>query len=152
MQAFASQHVRQYMTAMLGGNEALCRALIPDFPLGCRRLTPAPGYLEALSQPNVELFSEGIRRIIPEGIEFESGRTVKLDAIICATGFDLSFIPRFPLFGRGGNLQDIWASDTPKAYMSCAVPGLPNYFSTPASFPLPAPADSAFHAPPKAHG
>jgi hypothetical protein len=129
MQAFASQHVRQYMTAMLGGNEALCKALIPNFPLGCRRMTPAPGYLQALTKPNVKLFTEGIRRIVPEGIEFESGQIAKVDAIICATGFDLSFTPRFPLIGRHGNLQDIWASEIPKAYMSCAVPGLPNYFT-----------------------
>jgi hypothetical protein len=27
--------------------------LLPSFPPGCRRLTPGPGYLEALVEPNV---------------------------------------------------------------------------------------------------
>ena len=129
MQAFATQHVRHYMTAMLGGNEKLCKALIPTYPLGCRRMTPAPTYLPSLTQQNVDVVTEGIKRFLPDGMELESGEIIKLDAVICATGFDLSFCPRFPMVGRNGNLQDIWSKETAKAYMSCAVAGLPNYFS-----------------------
>lgn len=123
--------VTKYMTAMLGGSEALCKALIPDFPLGCRRMTPGPGYLLAMTKPNVEVRRSGMKRFVPEGIELDSGEILKVDAIICATGFETSFRPRFPIIGRNGNLQDQWANETPKAYMSCAVAGLPNYFSMP---------------------
>ncbi|TPX16724.1 uncharacterized protein E0L32_003665 [Thyridium curvatum] len=129
MQAFATQHVKQYMTKMLGGDEKLCKALIPNYPLGCRRMTPAPQYLTALSKPNVDVLTGGMKKFVPEGIEMESGEVVKVDVIVCATGFDLSFSPRFPLIGRNGNLQDIWSKETPKAYMSCAIAGLPNYFT-----------------------
>lgn len=117
------------MTACLGGNERLCEALIPKFPLGTRRITPAPGYLESLRAPNVELLHNNISRIVPDGIQLKSGEAVKLDAIICATGFDNSFCPRFPVVGRSGNLQDRLRTHAPKAYMSCALPGVPNYFS-----------------------
>ena len=98
---------------MLGGDEKLCKALIPQFPLGCRRITPAPGYLEALRTSNTEVITEGIAEIVPEGIRLESGEIIKLDAIICATGFDNSFTPRFPIVGRHGNVQDAFknASD-----------------------------------------
>lgn len=129
VQAFARSKVVEYMTAMLGGDEVLCKKLIPDFPLGCRRMTPAPGYLQALTQPNVSVVTEGMARVVPEGIQLESGEVLAVHAIICATGFDLSFCPRFPLVGRQGNLQDIWRREVAKAYMSCAVAGLPNYFS-----------------------
>lgn len=129
VQAFARAKVEEYMRAMLGGDETLCKKLIPNYPLGCRRLTPAPRYLQSLTQPNVDVVTEGIKRIVPEGLELKSGETLKVDVIICATGFNLSFCPRFPLVGRNGNLQDIWREQTPKAYMSCAVAGLPNYFS-----------------------
>lgn len=128
IQAFARAKVAEYMTAMLGGNEALCKALIPDFPLGCRRMTPGHGYLQTLTKPNVEVRRTTIKRFVPEGIELESGETLKVDAIICATGFETSFCPRFPIIGRNGNLQDRWRKETPKAYLSCAVPELPNYF------------------------
>ncbi|KAH8910728.1 FAD/NAD(P)-binding domain-containing protein [Coniochaeta sp. PMI_546] len=129
VQAFARAKVVEYMTAMLGGDETLCKKLIPTFPLGCRRLTPAPGYLQCLVQPNVNVITEGMKRIVPEGIELQSGEVLKVDAIICATGFNLSFCPRFPLIGRKGNLQETWRQEVPKAYMSCAVAGLPNYFT-----------------------
>ncbi|KAI0008903.1 FAD/NAD(P)-binding domain-containing protein [Xylariaceae sp. FL0662B] len=128
-QKFATSKVVEYMTAALGGNEKLCKALIPQFPLGCRRITPAPGYLEALNTPNTEVITEGIAAVVPEGIQLESGEVIKLDAIICATGFDNSFVPRFPIFGRGGNVQDTMRAGTPKGYMSCALPGVPNYFT-----------------------
>ncbi|VBB72603.1 Putative sterigmatocystin biosynthesis monooxygenase [Podospora comata] len=129
VQAFARAKVAEYMTAMLGGNEQLCKALIPDFPLGCRRMTPGHGYLQALTKPNVEVRRTDMKRFVPEGIELASGEILKVDAIICATGFETSFCPRFPIIGRdGANLQDRWRQEIPKAYMSCAVPSLPNYF------------------------
>ncbi|GAB1310989.1 Sterigmatocystin biosynthesis monooxygenase stcW [Madurella fahalii] len=129
IQAIARSKVTQYMTAMLGGNETLCKTLIPDFALGCRRMTPGQGYLLALTKPNVEVRRSEIKRFVPEGIELDSGEILKVDAIICATGFETSFRPRFPIIGRDGNLQDRWAKEVPKAYMSCAVAGLPNYFT-----------------------
>ncbi|KAK7988530.1 Cytochrome c oxidase polypeptide 5 [Apiospora arundinis] len=129
LQAFSTEKVVQYMTACLGGNERLCETLIPKYPLGTRRITPAPGYLESLRAPNVELFHDNISKIVPEGILLKSGEIVKLDAIICATGFDNSYCPRFPVVGRSGNLQDRMRMNTPKSYMSCALPGVPNYFT-----------------------
>lgn len=128
-QKWASGKVREFMTAMLRGDEKLCAQLIPDFPLGCRRMTPAPGYLESFHDPKVHLRSTPIKRVTKLGIEFEDGEILDVDAIICATGFDSSFRPAFPLVGRKGNLQDIWAAEVPKSYMSLAVDGLPNYFS-----------------------
>jgi cation diffusion facilitator CzcD-associated flavoprotein CzcO len=133
VQAFARAKVTEYMTLMLGGNQELCKALIPDFPLGTRRMTPGHGYLQALTKSNVEVRRSGIKRFVPEGIELESGEVLKVDAIVCATGFNTSFCPRFPIIGRDGNLQNRWKKETPKAYMSCAVAGLPNYFRAPPS-------------------
>lgn len=124
------------MTAMLGGNQELCKMLIPDYPLGARRMTPGHSYLQALTKPNVDIRRSGIKRFVAEGIELESGEVLKVDAIVCATGFNTSFRPRFPIIGRNGNLQDRWAKDTPKAYMSCAVASLPNYFSTQPPTPI----------------
>jgi len=114
---------------MLGGDEKLCKALIPDYPLGFRRMTPGHSYLQALTKPNVEVKTGGVRRFVPEGLELGSGEILKVDAIVCATGFDTSFCPRFPIVGRNGNLQDRWKKEIPKSYMSCAVSGMPNYFS-----------------------
>jgi hypothetical protein len=31
----------------------VAEAMLPDFPVGCKRLTPGPGYLESLCEKNV---------------------------------------------------------------------------------------------------
>ncbi|KAF9893999.1 hypothetical protein FE257_008970 [Aspergillus nanangensis] len=124
------KHLESHMASVLDGHPELIRAAIPTtFPAGCRRLTPGPGYLESLSAANVRVVTDSIRRIVPTGIELDSGETIPLDMIICATGFDVSFCPRFPIIGLGGqNLQDLWTDALPAAYMSCAVAEMPNYF------------------------
>lgn len=110
--------------------------MIPDFPLGTRRLTPGQDYLKALTQENVEVRRGGIRRFVPEGIQLESGEVIKVNAIVCATGFNTSFRPRFPIVGRSGNLQTRFRDEVPKSYMSCAIADMPNYFGKPGSIQL----------------
>lgn len=125
---FATAVLAEHMREKLKYDETLIKALVPEFPLGCRRLTPGIGYLEALTEPNVRVVTDAIVRVVPNGLVTQSGETIEVDSIVCATGFDVSFRPRFPLVGRQGNLQELWQKQLPKAYMSCAVPNLPNYF------------------------
>lgn len=61
------------------------------------RLTPGDGYLEALCEDNVTVRTEGI---IPDDVVMNDGTDVKLDALICATGFKASFRPPFKLVGE----------------------------------------------------
>jgi cation diffusion facilitator CzcD-associated flavoprotein CzcO len=61
------------------------------------------------------------------------GSVVAVDAIICATGFDTSYRPSFPVVAFGKDLRDLW-QDEPKSYFSIAAAGLPNYFSQYSSF------------------
>lgn len=60
--------------------------LIPGFPVACRRLTPGPGYLEALVEDNVDFVHVGIKKITPTGIETADGKHREYDTIVCATG------------------------------------------------------------------
>lgn len=124
------KHLIVHMRAVLKEDPYLIEAVIPkDFPAGCRRLTPGPGYLESLSASNVRVVIESIRRVMSGGIELISGDFIELDSIVCAAGFDVSFCPRFPIVGKNGHkLQDIWTKDIPTAYMSCTVAEMPNYF------------------------
>ena len=100
--------------------------LTPRYGVGARRLTPGPGYLEALGAANVEILFGGCESVTDGGIVAD-GKKVLVDVLICATGFDTSYRPRFPIIGlQGKNLQHEWASEA-KAYLSIAVPGFPNY-------------------------
>ncbi|OAL38186.1 hypothetical protein AYO20_02638 [Fonsecaea nubica] len=116
------------MRAALNNNPELCEKLIPNWTLGCRRLTPGEGYLESFLLPTVSLEKSSIARITETGIETESGTHYDLDVIVCATGFDVSHIPHYPVTGRNGmTLAEKW-KDEPESYLSVACPDFPNYF------------------------
>jgi len=51
-----------------------------------------------------------------------------VDILICATGFDTSYKPRFPIIGDNGkSLSEVWA-DEAQSYLGMAAAGFPNYF------------------------
>jgi hypothetical protein len=66
--------------------DALCPA--EAYPPGCRRITPGPGFLEALVEDNVEVVSSGVKQVTDSGLYDDNGNFHKVDAIIYATGFD----------------------------------------------------------------
>ena len=105
--------------------------LIPEFPPLCKRLTPGPGYLEALTQERCHVIPTKIAEVTATGITTTDGQHREVDAIVCATGFDTSFQGRFPIIGRNGqNLQDRYRTGRPETYMSLAVDNFPNYFQS----------------------
>lgn len=125
----ATEKIRNIMRQKLASKPGLYEALEPSFIPGCRRLTPGPGYLDALVQDNVRLIKTPIVRITEDAVITKDGKEWKVDAIACATGFDSSHMPRFPIVGRGGqSLSDRWKSRA-SAYMSHSIPGFPNYFT-----------------------
>ena len=78
--------------------------------------------------PNVDTRWDDIARITEKGILTKTGEELEFDAIVCATGFDTSFQPRFPIIGRNGvSLAEQWR-EIPEAYFGITVPKFPNYF------------------------
>jgi hypothetical protein len=82
-----------------------------------------------LTKPNVEVAGE-VKSITELGCVCDDGKEYPVDVLICATGFDTSFRPRFPIISHTGeNLQDKWATD-PQSYFGVAAAGFPNYLIT----------------------
>ncbi|TVY48521.1 putative sterigmatocystin biosynthesis monooxygenase [Lachnellula occidentalis] len=127
-QATARAFAESEMKRKLAAKPELAEAIIPnDFAVGCRRPTPGNGYLEALCQDDVDVVLDGIAEITPEGIKTADGKEHKVDIIVCATGFDVSWKPAYPTIGRGGkSLSEEW-KDIPSTYLSISVPNFPNY-------------------------
>ncbi|KAH6714922.1 cyclohexanone monooxygenase [Leptodontidium sp. MPI-SDFR-AT-0119] len=121
--------LRRGMLAKLEGQEELQKKLIPNFPSGCRRLTPGEGYLESLGKGNVSHVYETIQEFTPKGMITADGKEHEFDLIICATGFDVAFTPFVETIGRGVSIQEAWATE-PRAYLGIAAHGFPNYFIT----------------------
>ncbi|EXJ70399.1 uncharacterized protein A1O5_06467 [Cladophialophora psammophila CBS 110553] len=116
------------MGAILKDHPEMADKLIPSFHPGCRRLTPGDGYLEALQQPNASINWSPITRITAKGIETAEGGEEEFDMIVCATGFDTSFIPSWKLVGlNGAMLDERWKTD-PEAFFAVQVDTMPNYY------------------------
>ncbi|ETN43153.1 uncharacterized protein HMPREF1541_02311 [Cyphellophora europaea CBS 101466] len=126
------QEIKEFATKQmsdkLNNDPELCKQLIPDWPVGCRRVTPGAGYLESFTRDNVKLTMSHIDRVDGKGIWTKDGVHHELDVIVCATGFDVSQRPPFPVVGRNGvELAEKW-KDEPESYISVACPDMPNYF------------------------
>jgi cation diffusion facilitator CzcD-associated flavoprotein CzcO len=101
----------------------------PDYTPGCKRMVASPNYHEAIQRENVEIVTDAIERIVPEGIRTVTGRTVNLDAIVLATGFQAgAFLRPMKVVGADGvTLDAIW-SDLDINYKTVALPHMPNFF------------------------
>ncbi|EGY23248.1 phenylacetone monooxygenase [Verticillium dahliae VdLs.17] len=118
----------EQMADKLGHDPELCATLIPTWELGCRRITPGPGYLESFLRPNCSVTNSGITRVAENGVHTADGKFYECDVIVCATGFDVSHRPRYPVIGKSKiDLATRWAEE-PDSYLSVAVPDFPNYF------------------------
>jgi cation diffusion facilitator CzcD-associated flavoprotein CzcO len=119
----------KHMKKRLETKPEIFEALIPSFSPGCRRLTPGPGYLESLTEPNVSFITSPITRISASAIHTSDGNTHEIDALVCATGFKASTAPPFPLTGADNlTMNEKWEKRA-TTYMSHSVAGFPNLFT-----------------------
>lgn len=128
------ERIIEVMLQRVGGDKEFLQKILPDYAPGCKRLTPAPGYLEALIDPKVSFITEGILRVDETGIWTKDGSHHPVDAIITATGFNQCYTNKFPVIGLYGvDLRDKWSEDGeigyPESYLGVMAPGVPNYFT-----------------------
>jgi cation diffusion facilitator CzcD-associated flavoprotein CzcO len=110
---------------------ALRRILIPDYPIGGKRMLVSDDYYQALGRPNVEVVTDAIDHLTEDAVVTRDGRTHPVDAVILATGFDTTaFLAPMAIAGLGGQrLEDAWATGA-SAYRGITLPGFPNFFMT----------------------
>jgi acetyl esterase/lipase len=109
-------------------------ALTPrDHPFGSKRPCLETDYYATFNRPNVTLVNlrqEPIRSITASGIKTDR-RTVDVDVIVFATGFDAmtgAITAVHPITGRSGkSIADAWAGG-PQTYLGLTVAGFPNLF------------------------
>lgn len=107
----------------------LRRKLTPDYDFGCKRPTFSNGYFRSFTKPNVELETSGLERIVPEGIVTKGGKTVPVDTLVLATGFNLWDVnfPAFTIVGREDrDLGAWWRAGRFQAYQGLSIPKFPN--------------------------
>lgn len=128
MQIKAQQAFDEGMQSRLKKKPEYYDWLKPDFAPGCRRLTPGPGFLEALVEDNVSFIRDKISHITEKGIVTEDGKLHEIDVLVCATGFYASAAPPFKVSGLDGHtMQEHW-HDRATNYLSLTTDGFPNHF------------------------
>jgi len=124
LEARIKQHIRRSVR-----DPVLRGKLLPDYPLGCKRILISDDFYQTLARDNVELVTAGIERIEPRGVVTRDGRLHPADILVCATGFDVQNYPlATPITGPGGReLAAQWA-ERPNAYKGGFIPGFPNLY------------------------
>ncbi|KAK5046777.1 hypothetical protein LTR84_007130 [Exophiala bonariae] len=124
----ASKAAKAQMEETLRHDPELCTKLIPEWSLGCRRITPGEGYLESFLRPNVQLVMSPVAEMTNTSCIAADGRTFEVDVVVCATGFDVSNKPQWRMIGRNEvDLGKMWEVD-PESYLSICARDMPNYF------------------------
>jgi cation diffusion facilitator CzcD-associated flavoprotein CzcO len=108
----------------------LRKRLVPDYPMGAKRILFSDDIYDALDRDNVEVVTTPIDRIDAAGVVTGDGQLREVDAIVYATGFDsTTFLTPWRVVGSGGRvLNDLWERDGAEAYLGITHTGFPNFF------------------------
>lgn len=122
--------MERHMKSELGANSPLLEKVIPDYPPYGKRILIDNNWFQMLKRPNVDLNTDDIKQIVPEGIVTSDGTLWLTDAIIYATGFQASkMLAPMKITGADDReLHDVWKPDDATAYLGTTVPGFPNFF------------------------
>ncbi|TQV66733.1 NAD(P)/FAD-dependent oxidoreductase [Exilibacterium tricleocarpae] len=103
--------------------------LVPDYPLGCKRILISNDYYATFNRDNVTLVTDPISAVGAAHIDTAQGRIDTIDAIIYGTGFQASaFLSPIRVTGLDGrDLNTAWARGA-EAYLGITVSGFPNLF------------------------
>jgi cation diffusion facilitator CzcD-associated flavoprotein CzcO len=102
---------------------------VPDYVMGCKRVVFSGDWYPALARPNVELITDRIERIVPDGVVTADGTTRAADVIIYGTGFKATeFLAPMLVSGLGDRRLDEAWRDGARAYLGITVSGFPNFF------------------------
>jgi cation diffusion facilitator CzcD-associated flavoprotein CzcO len=107
----------------------LRRRLTPDYAIGCKRILLSSDWYPAISAPDVEIVTAGVREVRESSVVDGDGAEHAVDTILFATGFS----PADPPLARrlrgleGSTLSETWRG-SPQAYLGTTVSGFPNLF------------------------
>jgi cation diffusion facilitator CzcD-associated flavoprotein CzcO len=117
-------HIREVVK-----DNKLRHRLTPDYPIGCKRILISNEWYKSVIRPNVDVVTEDIVEITPQGVKTQDGQIHEADAIIFGTGFAATqFLAPMQITGLDGRqLRDVW-KDGAEAYLGLTVSGFPNLY------------------------
>jgi cation diffusion facilitator CzcD-associated flavoprotein CzcO len=128
LRAWSTWHMRNQVK-----DPAKREKLLPDYPIGCKRVLFSSAFLPALVRDDVEVVTDPIARVTETGIvvrEADGTETERpADVLIWGTGFKThEFVAPIEVHGEGGRtLADEWKGGA-TAHLGITVAGFPNLF------------------------
>lgn len=105
----------------------LRRVLVPDYPVGAKRILISDDYYQTLNLPQVRVVTDGVARLSEGAVVTRTGEQLAVDAVIFATGFRTNpFLAGLHIRGLDGRLLEHDWKDGARAYYGITVPGYPN--------------------------
>jgi cation diffusion facilitator CzcD-associated flavoprotein CzcO len=104
-------------------------ALVPDYPVGGKRILISDDYYQTLAREDVTLVTDAIDHVEADAVVTADGLRHRADVLVLATGFQTTdFLAPMEIVGlEGRRLHDLWR-DGPRAYLGISVAGFPNFF------------------------
>ena len=120
----------RYLQTELASQPDLIPKVLPTYPPFGKRMLLDNGWFRTLLRENVELVTDPVASVQPDGVTTSTGQHFAADVLIWATGFDvIHFLAPMEIRGRGGHwLHEQWQGDDARAYLGTTVPGFPNFF------------------------
>ncbi|MEU6350702.1 NAD(P)/FAD-dependent oxidoreductase [Streptomyces sp. NPDC047072] len=121
---------RRHLTTAIN-DPALRARLTPDYRIGCKRIVLSNTYYQALSRPNAEVVSSGLKEVCGSTLVAADGTRVEADVIIFGTGFHITDMPITDrIVGLDGRtLSETWKERGARALRGTSVAGFPNWLS-----------------------
>ena len=109
-------------------------ALTPNFNPGCKRLLISNTWFPTLQQPHVQLHTQAVARVTPEGLVRADGTLTPCDVIVWGTGFKATeFVAPMQVFGEAQDgvvpeLSAQWRTEPAATKLGIMVAGFPNLY------------------------
>lgn len=126
------QEMLEHILSELGDRTDLIGKCVPTYPPYGKRILLDNNWYRTIRRPNVDLVTDAIDRIAPDGIVAVDGKLRPADVIVLSTGFRMTqMTARLNVTGKGGvTLAEVWGDDNATAHLGITVPGFPNLFIT----------------------
>jgi cation diffusion facilitator CzcD-associated flavoprotein CzcO len=118
----------KYMRSVVT-DPALQDKLVPDYPIGGKRILISDDYYQTLNRDNVELVFDTVDHMTNSAVVTRGGRELEVDALILGTGFlSTEFLAPMDIYGSGDHeLASDWKGGA-RAFLGMTMPGYPNFF------------------------
>jgi cation diffusion facilitator CzcD-associated flavoprotein CzcO len=128
--ALIERFARAYLHRTFADRPDLEAKLTPDFTIGCKRILMSNDYYPALKQRGVDVVTEKIVRITPDGVVTADGVEHQVDTIIFGTGFAVGagVGHSVPITGRDGVPLAAQEDGAVEGFLGTTFAGFPNLF------------------------